>query len=135
MATFWHKILSPIYPCIHFKVWFYFMWPCCFTLKVFLDEIYILCGIKFWQEKIVTGENIDKFDEFPSIQFLATYLPLMNLWQSSSTRNKIISVRCLFRKSQHLKLAYWCIPSTFINVIAELIVNECSSIPAQVITN
>ena len=47
------------------------------------------------------GGNIDEFDEFPAIcqyfhyqNFPFSYLPLMNLWQSGSTRNKIIPLRC-----------------------------------------
>ena len=43
-------------------------------------------------------EKIGEFDEFPAIRqyfpikifHLVSYLPLMNLWQSGSTRNKII---------------------------------------------
>ena len=50
----------------------------------------------------MTGENIDEFDEFSAIRqyfpckifHLVSYLLLMNLWRSDSTRNEI-SVRCL----------------------------------------
>ena len=91
------------------------------------------------------GENINKFDGFPAICqcfsykifHLVSYLPLMNLWCSGFTQNKNISGQwgTFFRKSKYAKLAYCCILYIFINMITELIVNECSIIPAHVETN
>ena len=49
--------------------------------------------------KILTGENIDEFDEFPTIHqyfsyqnFTFSHLPLMNLWRSGPKYNYISEV-------------------------------------------
>ena len=64
--------------------------------------LYLTFPYTIWH-KILTGVNIDRFDElqqfvniFPiKICYLVSYLLLMNLWLSGSTRNIIISVRLL----------------------------------------
>ena len=66
-----------------------------FLLNQVHTSLWLACTVS---HKIFTGENIGKFDEFPAIRqyfpikifHLVSYLPLMNLWQSGSTRNKII---------------------------------------------
>ena len=96
--------------------------------------------------KILTGKNIDKFDEFTAILsifslskfsiYIVSYLLLIKLRRSSSTWNKIKYISevlpkvalftCtaqgslqfpIFHSHAVENFAYWCIPFIFINVI------------------
>ena len=75
----------------------------CCTYQYFPYPYYILQALtlitSYRTVQNFDGENIDKFNKFPAIRqyfpyqtfHLVSYLLLMNLWQSGSTRNKIMS--------------------------------------------
>ena len=77
------------------------------------------------------GENIDEFDEFPAIRqyfsyqnFPIIYLLLMNLWRSGSTRNKIISVRCLLLENHNTKALFHTTQLSYNSIASTITINS-----------
>ena len=67
------------------------------SLLPLLNSYFLFFMVYVWC-KILTGENIDEFDEFPTIRqyfpyqnFTFSHLPLMNLCQSGAKYNYIIA--------------------------------------------